>query len=449
MNCTPCEFGSFSKSAGSASCTKCDKEMSCAVASKNPLLSDDLLTRKKDAGDPYFNERKEESKDGSSDIARVVFIVLCIVLIALVLLIGLIVLIIAFKTKLLNVTKLQSCLKQIDTFSLKHFVKPNDTLINTFSGFGGFLSIVLLVIAITIVIISIIDISNKGNRIETATVVPKEVTAIDQVQGYYSIHLYLHGYGDTKCNASDSFTGLDGAYTIYTTAFANATCLVQFTCANCSLQGSTQRLRFSFAHPFVAASAIYYILTLPYFMPKRSVFTMSERIFPDNTSHVFRGAVDTRISMSLTATLYTTLDTFDYFVFGIFSRLFGAKSIQEYTGYSAIRNPTSKGSTVDAQSFWQSSSDVMVVTFEFSANPTAYLISQQGKQNVLDFASRIFALIAAASGVLALIMATLEKLVHTIEQRRKNSKDKPVENSTDVELKESSDVPPADTSEQK
>lgn len=205
-------------------------------------------------------------------------------------------------------------------------MKPQQPIINQPSALSGFMTILLLAIVITIVIISIVDIANKKNKIETATVVPKEVVGIEKVQGYYSLIVLLHSYGDPDCKPSQTpkVEGFDGNYNVKSQLYPNSTCMIHMTCSNCSLKGSSQIVEFTLQQTFAMASSIDYILTLPYFVADRPVFNISERIVPENTSNVFRGKNATQVSMFLTTTLYTTIDSFDFFMYNLLSRLLKA-----------------------------------------------------------------------------------------------------------------------------
>lgn len=92
---------------------------------------------------------------------------------------------------------------------------------------------------------------------------------------------------------------------------------------------------------------------------------------------------------------------------------------QTSTGYSVTRNPTIFGSRTDGSSFWQSDKQHVHVQFVFSANPNAYLIQQIGRSTILDFFSKIFALISAGFAILAFGMSNMERLWKLIQHYRK------------------------------
>lgn len=100
-----------------------------------------------------------------------------------------------------------------------------------------------------------------------------------------------------------------------------------------------------------------------------------------------------------------------------------------------MRNPPVLGSVVDLETFWKN--DVgLRLSFQFFANPNAYLINQQGRATILDFFSKIFALAAAASGALALVLTQLEALWDKIQEKRNNLKQKPEKEKQQIEMQE-------------
>lgn len=364
----------------------------------------------KDEGDPYFAQQKQEAKNVTNDIVRAAILVTIIAVVLVICLLAIILIVAAIKFKTLNIRKALSIFSFIDGFSLKHMVKPNDPLINTYTPFGGLFSIILGICVVGIVIITILDTSNRGNKIETALVVPREVVNISKVHGFYAVYMNLHNYGDKSCelhNQQPDVENFVGTWSSSVELLANYTCKVVYQCPNCSLSGSSQSIGFKFAQPYSMATAIDYTLTLPYFFPNQPIFNISERILPNNSSTVFRGASPTVVSMSLTTTLYTTIDTWDFFLYNILSKVFSVRASQESFGFSVVRNPPVQGSVANEALFWQNE-PTLRVQFQFYTNPNGYMINQQGKSTILDFVSKVAALSAAIAGILAFVMSNME-----------------------------------------
>lgn len=142
-------------------------------------------------------------------------------------------------------------------------------------------------------IISIVDITKTNNVIQTTSVVPIETLSTPYVYGFMSFQLLLIGFPSGDCSVSQFYkNGLSEGAWHMTTSYANATCIVQYACSNCSLVGSNHVLQFEFNQKFAMASSIGYVITAPHYRGKNIVLSTTDVIVPANSS-VFRGSIST------------------------------------------------------------------------------------------------------------------------------------------------------------
>lgn len=398
MSCLPCTVGSI-----------------CTIGTKKPLRIQLLNETSKELSDPYFEKQKIQNSDTTPYSVRIGFIIGCAILVLLLFCIGALVSIVVIKYQKLIVAKIGFILKSIDMFSLKHFVAPDMSPVNRFTSLGGFFSIVYACIAFTVMIISIVDVARGGNVTERVTVVPKQVTNVTLVDGNYFIKLVLHNYLDSTCTVNSRVIGLEpnknGNLTIEALLVDtnSSMCIVLINCTDCHLTGVSQSIALTFDQPLATASVIEYNVALPHYDGPAQSILVNELVKPDDDqATLFRGnSSATIISLSLTTTLLQTIDAVDYFFYSFGAQLFQKKS-PFYIGYSPIRNPTTRGSTVTHQNFFNHSS--VQVRFEFTVNPNGNFIQQEGKATILDLFSKIFALIGATGSVCVMIMLCIERI---------------------------------------
>lgn len=421
-NCIPCPFGMFSAQEGASMCIKCRENETCSLGSKNPIDNINLLTSQKSSGDPYFSNQKERSEDPVSDSIRLIFIIGAIVGVVVIIVLVILLLGIAKCQRKISWDTIRHYIAILDFFSLKHYVKPEKPIINHATWFGGVMTLLMLTLIVSITVISIVDIVRGENKIETASVVPKETLRTNIVNSTYKLVTHLVNYGDSNCNpTSYLITGFMGAHSLDSLLLDNYTCSITFVCTNCVLQGSSQMVKYFFAQTYAMAAAIDYQWSVPHFDSRFKTTQVSERIVPDNITHVFRGPKSTEISISMTTTLFAKLDPWDFFFYNILSKIFNSSSASDTLGYATVRNTPILGSTLaEASQFWNQVS--LSVSFEFIANPNAYFIQQIGRSTVLDFFSKIFALIAASASLIVMNMNLLERIWKSIQQMRRTRK---------------------------
>lgn len=419
--CEPCPSGFYSNTTGASECIPCPTDYSCFIAAKNPIAASTAnFSSYASLNNEYFAQQQAQLKSSSSDISRLIIVIVGVLIVALSIVMGLTLCAVAVKTKWCLCFKVRSVLKLIDYFSLKHYTPPEKAVINHSNPFGGFLTILFIIISVIVIVLSILDISKIQNKIETATVVPREAINFSSVYGYYSISVFLHGFTDSNCTANQvNVHGLAGSIVKSETLFTNNTCKLLLECADCTFEGSSPTILVSYASSFISASVIDYQIALPAFSLQQDSNTIFERVSIDNSTLVFRGALPTRVSISLTATQLTSIDALDYFFYNAFSKLLSQNTTIQKNGYSIVKNPTIKGSTSGFSNFWDSPA-VLSVSFELTINPNAYVINQLGRDTITDFLSKTFALIAGASSAIAIIMSQVEKIVSNVEAKAKS-----------------------------
>lgn len=269
-----------------------------------------------------------------------------------------------------------------------------------------------MIVITTVFILSIVDISRNKNVSTSTTVVPVQTLGVSNITGYFAIDITLNDFADSTCeNTLVLYTQLRGAITIKSTMIRPSACNVILQCQDCTFTGSLQQIMFEFGQSYASASSIDYKLTFPYYDGKSATFTIAERVMPNDPLRVFRGAEPTEISLSSTITQFLSINPADYFFYSLGSQIFRSNISNSQTGYSILPTGVTMGTTSDAASFWSHSFNGVRVAFSINANPNAVLVQQTGKFTLLDFFSKIFALISASYAALAFIMNRSEKYI--------------------------------------
>lgn len=420
--CNPCQTGQYSNHTGAITCNDCPSGRYCSVGTSTPLplffqnITSASLTR-----DPFFLEQSNENaaKATESMIARLTTISTVVVLAALILLalVLLLVLLRIFHKR----SRILGLLAKIDMFTMKHLVKLNESPVNHATTIGGFVSIGFIFAVLAIIALFLIDLVNN-NIIMRSTIIPENVVPADYppiVQGSYSILVRLHNYNDPTCAPSQQLiNGFEPKeqLLINSTKHANATCDLKLVCMKCKLTGVTQELQFMWNYPFAMASSIEYTILLPHFKNQEQ-FQVYELIIPETREVVFRGNQPTEASLSLLKSYYTPLAK-DYLIGGIITRTSAADLTR--VGYVATKFPTRYGSVSQDRDF-VSSQQGLGITIRFTLNANVFMIEEEAKSSILEFVSKVVALIGAIEAVAAIIMNKIEEFQDCIQQRRQST----------------------------
>lgn len=286
---------------------------------------------------------------------------------------------------------------------------------------GGYFAIIFGILALTAVALSIIDLA--GNNIADRTSIIPSAALPPELQNLtlvntYSLKVLFHSFNlNPEACASNSLeiTGFSPSnqQTVTFTKYSNSTCIMDFTCRDCQLLGNNQFIRIGYSSPFVSSSAIEYYMNVPHFLSNSSSFGLHEILTPTDSQSIFKGPEPTSVSISLIQSYYTYLAR-DY----LFNNVFSQSPVQSRTsiGFIATHFPTFLGSSANDTTF--TSKQGLHFSIKFTVESTVFRISQEAKSSLLDFISKIAALIGAVSGVVMFLMIIMETIQDCIIRKQ-------------------------------
>lgn len=247
------------------------------------------------------------------------------------------------------------------------------------------------------------------------------------VPANYELKILFHNFNDRQCKPTTmQVNGWSPQVhqQVNATKYENATCIVLLTCKSCLLTGQQQSIALAYDSPFAFASNIEYYLSVPHFV-NGSVFIAYENLAPEGNDLVFKGAQPSIVSISLTKSLHTKLAT-DYLIQNLVTR----STIKDRTsfGYVAARYPTSLGSICNETNF--NANNGLALQFAFTVESSVLRIEQTARSSLLDYLSKIAALIGGVSSLVVLIMTLIEFVHVSIRNKREKA-----EQQNDVEMR--------------
>lgn len=422
--CLPCPIKTYTDKNASITCDVCPPNAQCSIGTSRPMK---LAAPSSITTDPYFrNEETSKVKTtNDSNIVRLIFIIVGLVMLCTCSVVGVIFIALATRHKLS--ANSQKFVANFDLFKVRHYSKLNQPIVKRGTYFGILCSVLFVVLGITILSLLLVDLL-RNNVVDRKSIIPEQTLDANMtrsINGTYTIIILLHNFNHLDCvPQTELLTGIVPKPKLEYN-LSNFTCKMVMECKNCVLDGSQQSLDLIWDSIYASASQIEVFIYLPHYIPNER-FYIYESLVPESTDSIFKGKITpTHVALSLTRA-YRTVLVEDNFLNSFLSR----RPPGETTiGYVAAKFPSRIGSTVDSSNFFSQSGLRILITF--NSDPNVFRIEQESLSSILEWLSKLFALLSATFTLISVGMRFLEKLKAMAEDRLKKNNN----NMSQTELK--------------